>query len=87
MKWKEIREKYPNKWVAIVNFTEDPDNPPNSQGELFAVAASERALVLMIKEQKGENIPLAIEFTGERLKDFAGGIWQIKELNSQEITD
>ncbi len=87
MRWREIQKKYPSQWVAISNFNDDSESPPNSQGEIFANAHTEKELIKIIKEKQGDGIPLAIEFTGKRLKDFMGGRWKIQELDSQEITD
>lgn len=86
MRWREIKSKYPNKWVAISNFVDDPDCPPNSMGEIFAFSDTEAELVKMVKSKSGEKIPLAIEYTGERLKDFVGGIWLTRDLNLRGTT-
>ena len=87
MGWNEIQEQYKNQWVAISNFMDDPQFPPNSQGEVFASAPTEKKLIKLIKDKHGEEIPLAIEFTGKRLKDFMGGMWKIQELDSPETMD
>ena len=75
LSWKEIKEKYPNQWVAIANFSDDPDFPSNSQGNVYAHSADEAELVKILKK-KGDDLPLAIEYTGQRLvPNFHGGIW------------
>lgn len=86
MRWKEIKEKYPDSWVAISNFSDDPDpeSIPNSQGDIFAVAKTEKELVDIVMKKGGDEIDLSIEYTGERLKNYPGGLWIIEESDSQE---
>ena len=78
MRWREIKKKYPNQWVAIMNFKTDPQSVINSMGEV--ISASKSKTVVYKKTKHMEETPLSIEFTGERLKNFFGGIWLLKEL-------
>ncbi len=75
LRWKEILKRYPDQWVALINFKDDPDYPTRTEGEILAVAKTARELADKLMKEPS-NAPVSLEYVGLRVpENFWGGIW------------
>lgn len=84
MTWEEMKNAYPDEWVAISNVEGDVDTPfGNISGEVIIHDADEAAFTAQLKK-KSFNKTVDIRFTGEVLPDNPVGpiLWQISDTNS-----
>ncbi len=78
--WREIKEKYPNEWVALAHYHETSNAPfGDISGEVVAHAVSEQEFTSQIKHLPEDVDDIDIRFTGEILPDMPVGsmLWHM----------
>jgi len=79
MMWQEIKEAFPDEWVALANYEVKSEAPYGDIiGDLVAHSANEREFTEQIKSLPPDISGLDIRFTGEILPDNPIGpiLWQ-----------
>lgn len=83
MTWEEIKETYPDEWVAIGDMQGDPSLPYGPiSGEILVHEHNERVFTELLKHLN-INQPIDIRYTGDLLPDNPVGpiLWQTSDTD------
>lgn len=69
LKWNEIKKRYPNEWVAVVNYTTTPTGDVN--GEVAAHSGNKTEFYRCISDVISQNEGTAVRYTGELITNEA----------------
>lgn len=76
MKWKEMKEVFPDEWVAVVNYTSDECG--DVDGEVVAHSDNKSAFYEDLRLLVPRYHDVAMRYTGERVKNAEiPFLWQI----------
>ena len=76
MKWAEIKNMYPDEWVAVVNY--DTDAKGNIEGEVVIHAHNKNAFYDDVEKMIPQYEGMAVRYTGELIKNAEVPLlWQI----------
>ena len=76
MTWKEIKETFPDEWVAVVNYTSDEVG--DVDGEVITHSTDKDAFYGELKSIVPKYHAVAVKYTGERIKNAEVPLlWQI----------
>lgn len=85
MTWDEMKQTYPNEWVAIADESSPSELPyDNIEGIVVAHATNDDAFSSQIKNLPSAIHDVDIRFTGDVLPDNPIGpvLWRISDLPS-----
>lgn len=85
LSWEEIKRKYPDQWVALINEEGDRAIPYGAiSGEVLIHDSDEDKFTQQLKGISLRNQTVDIRYTGDILPDNPVGpiLWQISDIHS-----
>ncbi|MBI4126233.1 MAG: hypothetical protein HY465_01945 [Deltaproteobacteria bacterium] len=85
MTWEEIKNEFPDEWVALCNIQGDLSSPLGDiSGEVVAHHHEETLFTTSLKKACAHGSSVDIRYTGELLPDNPVGplLWRISAMNS-----
>lgn len=82
--WEEMKQTYPDEWVAIINPEGDLERPYGDiTGEILCHHADRKIFTQQLKEKASQKT-VDLRFTGEIIpsSSFVPILWQILDTNS-----